>query len=65
MERVKRVRMLVTRAKDTVQRGGGQEDTVEMLREAIDLLRKIEGDMNRFRDLLAPKLRTLMPAERR
>jgi hypothetical protein len=53
MERVKRVRMLVVRAMDAVQRGGEPQATLRVLQEALDLLRKIEGDISRFRDQLA------------
>ena len=52
MERSRRVRVLVTRARDLVEAGGDQQKALEMLQEAIDLLRKIEADMARFRDLI-------------
>ncbi len=54
MERVKRVQMLLLRAKESVQRGGEPHATLAALQEAIALLRKIETDMSRFRDWLAP-----------
>ena len=52
MERTRRVRMLITRAKDLMEAGGNQPDTLGLLLEAIDLLRKIENDMARFRNVL-------------
>ncbi len=62
MERVKRARILMTRAKDAVERRGEQPETVQMLQEAIDLLHEYEVDASRFRDLLSPKMRGMMPA---
>jgi len=52
MERTRRARLLIMWAKDRIESRGDQPEAVEMLREAIELLRKIESDMARFRDLL-------------
>ena len=57
MERTKRVRMLLTRAKQIVERSGNQQEALQALEEAIDLLRRIEADMARFRDLLGSHAR--------
>ncbi len=64
MERVKRVRMLIMQAQNAVHQGGDQQAVLKPLQEAIELVRKIEVDMNRFRDRLAPTGRTGAPSER-
>ncbi len=52
MERATRVRALVARASAMIEQGGDREDALRMLPEAIELLRKIEADAARFRDLI-------------
>ncbi len=53
MRRARRVRMLVTKAKDLVERGGERTEALQAMQEAIDLLRQIEDDMTRFLDAVA------------
>jgi hypothetical protein len=57
MERTRRVRVLITRARDIVQSDGDQAEAVRAMDEALELLRKIGVDMSRFRDLLAKPFR--------
>ncbi len=45
--------MLVTKAKDLVERGGERTEALQAMQEAIDLLRQIEDDMTRFLDAVA------------
>jgi hypothetical protein len=53
MERARRVRLLIAKAKDVIEKEGDRREAVQAMEEAIELLRKIEADMTKFRDLLA------------
>jgi hypothetical protein len=64
MERMKRVRMLIMHAQNALQRGGEQQAALTALQEAIELMRRIEADMSRFRDRLAPTGKAGTPSER-
>jgi hypothetical protein len=59
MERARRVRILVTKAKDLIERGGDRTEALQAMQEAIVLLGRIEGDMSRFLDLLATHVQDL------
>ncbi len=53
MERARRARVMVLRARDMVQRGADQSEILQALDEAIQMLEKIERDVSRFRDILS------------
>ncbi len=55
------------RARDAVERDAEPDEVLPLLQEAADLLklRRIDGDMSRCRDLLAPTLKSLLPVNPR
>ncbi len=59
MERARRVRMLVSKAKGLIEQDGDRALAVETLDEALRLLERIEHDMRRFEDVLAAHLEEL------
>jgi hypothetical protein len=61
MERARRVRLLISRAKELVETGGDREETLQAMRAAIQLLRSIESDMTQFIDRLSPDRRQAQP----
>jgi hypothetical protein len=62
---MKRACALVLQAKDAIEHGGEQRETLNMLQEAAELLQKgkAAGDIRGCRDLLAPTLKSLMPVD--
>jgi hypothetical protein len=59
MRRARRVRMLVTKARELIERSGDRTEALQAMQEAIDLLRHIEDDMTRFLDAIATHVEEL------